>query len=401
MATEYDPCSDEAMRDPHPLYARLRAEDPVHYMARYDAWAVASFADVWQICGDTEHFTTTTGQHPGSVLYGLPPSESFPDLDPPEHRFRRRRVSRGYTREMASNDELRVRAIARGILAEAIRHHSGSMDVFRDYLNRVTAHHAGEKAGLPWEDAERIRARIDDQFAREPGQVGMSANNIDAATEVAGYLMQLVAEAKNDSASTRGLLAELVGSDGGLSDEQIMWELFTVLVTGSDTVELAAAATLYYLAEHPDQLAAVRADPTLLPWAFAEAARLDHPTNLLARGVKKDVRLRGKELREGQGVLLLWASACRDEAEFGHADRYDIHRRPSRSLLFGHGQHQCMGEHLAMRMGPAILDEFLSVVPDYEVARADCGRVYGEFFKGFNRVPITYAVDESRLAGTS
>lgn len=384
------------MRDPHPLYARLRAEDPVHYMERYDAWAVASFAGVWQVCGDTEHFTTTTGQHPGSVLYGLPASASFPDLDPPEHRFRRRLVSRGYTREMARHDEQRVREIARTILGQVLAAGDGTMDAYRDYLCRVTAHHAAEKAGLPWEDAERIRTRIDDQFAREVGQVGMSPANVEAAMEVAGYLMGLVGRARSDPAGASGLLGELMESDSGLSDEQLMWELFTVLVTGSDTVELAAAATLHQLDAHPDQLTAVRADPTLLPWAFAEAARLDHPTNILARGVKADVQLGGKKLRRGQGVLLLWASACRDEAEFDHADRFDIHRRPARSLLFGHGQHQCMGEHLAMRMGPAILDEFLSAISSYEVDRAGCERLYGEFFKGFNKVPVAYRVDPSR-----
>ena len=75
---------------------------------------------------------------------------------------------------------------------------------------------------------------------------------------------------------------------------------------------------------------------------------------------------------------------------FPDADRYDVHRRPGRTLLFGHGQHKCLGEHLAMRVGSAILDELLARVADYEVDDAGCGRLYGEFLKGYNRMPIRF-----------
>ena len=171
-------------------------------------------------------------------------------------------------------------------------------------------------------------------------------------------------------------------------------ELHTIMVTASETTELAVAGTVYYLSRDRVQLDEVLADRSLVPWAFAETVRYDHPTNMLCRSVRADmVDVGGKTLRHGQGVLLLWASANRDEAVFPDADRYDVHRRPGRTLLFGHGQHKCLGEHLAMRVGSALLDELLVRVADYEVDEAGCGRLYGEFLKGYT---LTKAIKKYR-----
>jgi hypothetical protein len=393
VAVDYDPYSHEAMTEPRPLYARLRAEDPVHYLEQYDTWALASFDAVWQVCLDTTSFTCTHGQTPNQVMLGDPTGHTFPELDPPEHRLRRRVLSPDYTRDMATHDEPHVREIARSVLAPLVAGKGRTMDAYADYASRVTARAAADKAGLPRGDAERIRHRMDDMFTREPGQRGSSDANIAAAMEVFEYLYGLVAVARQERDRATGLLRVLLDAqvDGvALTDEQIAAELHTVMITGSETTELGVAATLHYLAAHPDQLATVRADRSLIPHAFAEAIRCDHPTNILCRAVTRDVEVSGTMLHAGQGVLLLWSSANLDEAEFPNASTYDLHRRYERSLLFGHGQHKCLGEHLAVRMGTAILDELFAAIGSYEVDTARCHRLYGEFLKGFDTLPIRF-----------
>ncbi|MCB0994665.1 MAG: cytochrome P450, partial [Acidimicrobiales bacterium] len=131
------------------------------------------------------------------------------------------------------------------------------------------------------------------------------------------------------------------------------------------------------------------ADPSLAPWVFAEAIRYDHPTDMLTRVVRRDVTVGGKELSEGQGVLLLWGSANRDESVFPDADRFDISRRPERDLLFGHGQHKCIGEHIGMRMGSVLLEELFSRISGYTVDRSGVRRSRAEFLKGYCAMPIT------------
>ncbi|MFA5882711.1 MAG: cytochrome P450 [Acidimicrobiia bacterium] len=390
MTVDYDPYSEAAMLEPQRLYAQLRAHDPVHYLPHYDAWALACFDDVWQACSDTESFSVRRGQTPNQVLLGEPAANlTFPELDPPEHRLRRRVLAPSYTREAALHDAPVVRTMANEVLAPLLD--AGVFDAFDDYASTVSARFAGAKAGIPAADVDTIRHLLHAAIAREPGQRGTSPANERAMGEVFGYLHGLVAKARADGALASGLLAELLAArvDGApLDDAQIAAELHTLLVTGSETTELATAAALFLLDRHPEQKAQALAEPTLATAVFAEAVRFDHPTDMLCRVVEREVEVGGKRLARGQGVMLLWASANRDEREFERAGEFDIHRRAARSLLFGHGQHKCIGEHVAMQMGSALLGELLASVRDFEVDTAGVRRRRGEFLKGYDAMPI-------------
>ena len=391
MTVRYDPLGDEEMFDARPAYAELRAHDPVHYMQVYDAWALAGFDVVWQACSDTVSFSVRRGQTPYQVLLGEPAMNlTFPELDPPEHRLRRRVLSPYYTREAAHDDAAMIRAIAADVLLPLLER--GSFDAFDDYASQVASQFAARKAGVPADDADRIRRLLHDAIAREPGQRGTTAANAHAMATVFGELHGLIGLARSDRSMAAGLLAELLDAtvDGrALDDAQIAAELHTLLVTGSETVELAVGAALVNLARETEQCNALLADPTLAAAAFAEAVRFDHPTDMLCRVVERDVVVGDKQLRRGQGVLLLWGSANRDESVFAHADRFDMNRRSERTLLFGHGQHKCIGEHLGMRMGAIILETLFAAIGAYEIDEMGLRRRRGEFLKGYNVVPVT------------
>lgn len=392
MIVAYDPLSADAMRDPQPLYARLRAEDPVHYMEQYDTWALASFDAVWQACSDTDSFSVRRGQTPLQILLGEPAANlTFPELDPPEHRARRRVFAPSYTREAALVDGEAVRVIAREAIDEVLAR-GNQFDVFADYAHVVAGRFAATKAGIPLADADALRTSISAAFHREPGQRGSSEANQAAMFAAFGSLHALVAASRAEPSQASGLLATLLAVEVNgkpLADEQIAAELHTLMVTGSDTSELGVAGTIYSLAQSPEQRDEVLADPAQSVWAFAEALRFDHPTDILGRCVVHDVDVGGKTLRAGQGVLLLWGSANRDEAEFSHADQFDIHRRHERSLVFGHGRHNCIGEHIGMRMGTVMLEELFASISAFVVDFDGVGRRCGEFLKGFDRVPVT------------
>lgn len=394
MTVDYDPYSDSAMLDPHPLYAQLRAQDPVHHLPDYDAWALASFDAVWQACADTESFSVLRGQTPNQVLLGEPALNlTFPELDPPEHRLRRRVLVPAYTREAALADVGTLQALARSALAPLLAR--GSFDAFDEYASTVSARFAGAKAGIPAEDVDTVRRLLHDAVAREPGQRGTSEANAAAMGQVFGYLHEQVAAARADRGRATGLMATLLDAtvDGApLADAQIAAELHTLLVTGSETVELATANALLQLDAHPGQRARLLDRPDEAIWVFAESVRYDHPTDVLCRVVRRDVTIGGRELRAGQGVLLLWGSANRDQREFPDADTFDIQRRPVRSLLFGHGQHKCIGEHVALRMGATLLGELAAAVDDFRVDREGVHRRRGEFLKGYDAMPVTVSV---------
>lgn len=392
---DYDPYSDEAMRDSFPLFARLRKEAPVYYIEKYDCWALSCFRDVWEASLDQEHFTATGGQSPGQVMLDEPVPHSFMTMDPPEHRTHRSIIGPEYARRAAERDAPRIRALAREILAPLLPR--GEFDVYSDYANRVTTLNAAHMAGVPREDAEQVRAWIDGMLEREKGQVGTSEKNGVSAAQLDGYLRDLIREKQKRPEQATGHLASWlsVEIDGEkLSEDAIAANLFSLVVTGSETTPLSVAGTLVYLDGDPEQRELVLGDLAHVGNAFSECLRFDQPTNMLGRKVKKDVEIAGSKLRSGQGVLFLYASANRDESEFADADRYDVLRCPRRTLSFGHGVHKCLGEHLAMTMGVILLEELLEGIGQYELDPAACGRIYGEFLSGYNRVPIRFEPTE-------
>ena len=153
---------------------------------------------------------------------------------------------------------------------------------------------------------------------------------------------------------------------------------------------MVTAGTVYYLAKHPEQKARVLADRSLIRKAFQETVRFDQPTNMLARRTRKGFNLEGCEIKDGQGLLFIYASANRDAAHFERPDVFDIDRTSQRDLSFGIGGHVCLGVNLAIETGTIMLEELFEALGDYLLEEAGCERSYAEFLSGFTKVPIRW-----------
>lgn len=398
--TEYDPFSHEAMKDPHPLYAKLRAMGGPVFMPKYNAWALARFADVWAAStGQEENITFTAGQTPEQVLLGGPVPHTFMTMDAPDHRKWRGLIREEYTPEGVKQNADRIRKLTREMLAPLLG--KGEMDVYKQLANRVTCINAGYMLGLPPQDSETWRALIDGMLEREVGQIGGgSPKNQQSFGQLFGYFMQYIADIRQHPEKAGGhtktyLEAEIDGKK--LSDEELAFYMFSLLVTGSETTPISVAGTLYYLNQNPAQKKEVVANPQLVRKAFLETLRIDQPTNMLARKARKDFDLNGAHIKAGQGLLYLYASADRDEAEFPKADIFNMHREYKRDLTFGHGGHKCLGMHLGTLMGCIILEELISALGDYSVVEDQCSRLYGEHLSGFGKVVIRWNPATAKL----
>jgi cytochrome P450 len=392
MAIDYDPTSHEVMQNPWPYYAQLRAEAPVFYHEGYDTWFLSRFEDVWEATG-SDAFTVELGVMPESVFYKEHPPKDppvFTMLDMPRQRPYRRVLSPSYGKNKIARLEGMVREKARGILAPLIER--GELDVYRDYANPLATRVIANMIGIDEEETLELREGVERFFAREPHQ----KRSTEAQQQILASLIARLAEIAEERAAAKDwerddhmsawLSAEVEGRR--MSPLEVGINAYNMLVTGAEVIPLSVANSAYYLWQHPDQRKSVVDDPSLVPHAFAESLRFDQPTNLLGRFVKHDVEIRGQMLREGQGCMLLWASANRDENEFEQADRFDITRRPRRSLSYGHGFHKCIGEHLGNLEGRILLEELLAAAPNYEIDAAGVGRAYSEFLHGYTRMPL-------------
>lgn len=397
--TDYDPYSHEAMKDPYPLYAAMRKEATPHFMPKYNGWALARFQDIWDASTKVdENCTFTKGQTPGQVLLGEPVPSTFMTMDAPEHRKWRGLIRHEFTPEGVRESEQRLRELTRELLTPLLK--KGEFDVYSDLSNRVTCINAGYNLGLPREDAEKWRGLIDDMLHREEGQIGGgSERNQAAAGQLFGYFGQYVYQLRTDptlAARYTKIFLEASVDGRSLSDEEMMFYLFSLLVVGSETTPITVAGVFWNLEHNPEQKTAVLKEiatgkTDLARKAFLETARYDQPTNMLARVAKKDFELNGAQIKAGQPLLFLYASAERDETVYPDADKFDLYRQPTeKSLMFGHGGHKCLGMHLGVMMGCILVEEIMKAVGDYTVVTDQCERLYGEHLSGWGKVTIKF-----------
>ena len=144
---------------------------------------------------------------------------------------------------------------------------------------------------------------------------------------------------------------------------------------------------VYRLYKNPEQRAEVVANPKLARPAFLEALRLDTSTQSMGRVVTKPIEFQGTTLQPGQGVLLLLASAQRDEREYKDPDVFDIHRNPKRTLTFGIGEHMCAGRNFGPFLGETLTRILLERMPDYSIDESNLTKFKTEFMKGWVELP--------------
>lgn len=405
MTVNYDPFSHQDMLDPSEHYRQMRAEGAPHYIEKYDAWALARFEDVWEAsCMKQDSITFTGGQAPIQVLLDIIPkstSKQFMVMDAPESTKWRGVIRKDYTPEGALSQEARIRELAREILEPYLAR--GKMDVYSDYGNIIAGINAGYMLGMSREMSERCRTLINNFLYREQGQTdgALSELNINAVMEINSIIADYVAELRaNPEKAQRQIKAYMecdVDNGHGLNDEDLIAQIFSLLITGSETTPVTVAGTLYYLDKYPEQKQQVLNDHSLITKAFLEAARYDQPTNLLVRNAAKDIVIGGKNIKKGQAILYIYASACRDPEEYDNPDIFDIHRQVKRDLVFGHGLHKCLGMHLAVVMGRVMLEELLSAIGDYQLVEEGCEQLYGEHIAGFGKLTITWDPEKACL----
>jgi cytochrome P450 len=195
-----------------------------------------------------------------------------------------------------------------------------------------------------------------------------------------------LANPKDDLVSTL-MHAEIDGERLERADFSSFFML--LLVAGNETTRNLVSGGMLALMEHPEQRERLMADRALLPTAIEEMLRWVSPVNVFRRTATRDTAIRGQKIREGEQVVLFYASANRDEDVFPAADTFDVARTPNDHLAFGIGPHFCLGANLARLEIRVMFEELLRRLPDIELAgRPERLRSY--FINGIKRMPVKF-----------
>jgi cytochrome P450 len=388
---EFDPYSEDLFADPFPIYKRLRDEARDLYLKQYDCFFLSRFEDVHNACRN-KAFSHARGTTPMTLLQGYPPPpRALSSMVPPEHTALRASLNPDFMPTAARAIEAKAREVVGGYLDELMP--QGTFDVNGDFAQRLAVYLTLLIIGLPTRDADWVASQVKLAFNRVPGVKGPTAAANRANQNLQDYAWQGIAERRRRPQGS-GVLEKLMSFEfegKKLPDEELISNIFLLIIGGSETVPKAFAGAVYQLWRSPGQRAELVADPELAHDAFWEAVRTDMPTLMLGASADIDTEIcGGTRVRAGQKIMHLWASANRDEREFADPDRFNIHRRAPRIVSFNPGRHICLGIHVAQLEGRVMLQELLARIPDYEIDEGRAVSLRSEMFRGFQSLPITF-----------
>jgi cytochrome P450 len=305
---------------------------------------------------------------PGSIIFE----------DPPQHDVYRSLLSRVFTPRRVNGLEPKIREFCATRLDPRVS--TGRFDFVHDLGAYMPMRTIGMLLGIPEEDQERLREASDEGLQLESGEMPDPLErmaNAEKQTNVFAEYIDWRAKNPSDDLMTELLNAEYEDADGArkkLTREEVLGYIGLLAGAGNETTTRLIAWTGKVLAEHPDQLARVAQDRSLVPKVIEEVLRYEAPSPIQARYATADAEWHGQTVPEGSVMVILNGSGNRDDRKFENGDTFDVGRKLDHHLSLGYGIHFCMGAALARLEGRIALDEVLQRFPngwavDYDNAR--------------------------------
>lgn len=383
---------------PYEVFRELRDADPVshHDHPGWEGgyWAVSRHTDVQRVSRDWNGFhnapnpflpdSADVGDQSGSSLLMI-------SLDPPEHTKLRKLISSGFTPRRVNDLAVQVKARVDAVIDSVAER--GECDLVRDVALWLPLHAIADLVGVPEEDRKQVFEWTETTFGFEAGTP--PAVRAEAAQAMFAYADAMCAERANEPRDD--LMSVLLHAEvDGERLTQMQLAVFFMLLqnAGSETTRNLITTGTLTLLQRPDQLRRLRNDPTLLPVAIEELLRHATPVMSFTRMATKDTEIGGQAITEGDRVLMVYASANRDERAFDGPDGIDITRDPNDHVAFGAGgPHFCLGAHLARLESKLMFEAILTRFEGLEVTAdpASLPRVNSNLIDGLAEMPVRWS----------
>ena len=409
MSVDYDPRRPEVIADPFPTFARLRAEDPVHWSDVLGGWVLTRYRDVRQVLNDPrfsadritpfrDHLAPEARGQIADLLKTLGMWSVF--NDPPDHTRRRALLNRAFTpRAVAALRPMVERMVAHLVARVA---EQGAMDLIADFAYPLPAGVIAGMIGVPMADLDRFKLWSDDIATfvgsalatpdkRERGERGMR--------ELSAYFRDMVADHRKNP--REDILSALIAAEEAgscLSEDEVVASCIFLLFAGHETTTNLIGNGMLALLRHPDAYETLRRTPSLAPDAVEEMLRYDGPTQAMTRIAREEVRLddASPAIRVGDRVFALLNAANRDPEMFPQPERFDILRDENRHISFGFGAHYCLGAPLARLEGAIAVAALVDRLPDLALA-AEAPQWSDNFvLRGVKALPVRFRAQRPR-----
>lgn len=405
-ATEVDlaavDLADPAVWDdgpPYELFARMRREDPVHYSPQRNVpgeggfWSITRFDDVRTVSRDHRTFSSEKRGIFNVDDIGVPLDVQrlqLISMDPPRHDRLKALVIKAFTPERVAAHEEAIKQIINDVLDSVADRES--FDLVRDIARPVPARVIGSMLGTPPEDDERLVYWTNVFSAFEDPEIRSQWDDAGAIVgEIITYLGEQMAQRRDnprDDLITAVMNAEV---DGEKLNELEMATFFTLLMTaGNDSTRATYSATMLALMQNPDQLILLQENPELLEPTVEEGLRYAPAFAFMGRAATTDFELHGKQIKEGDRLLLWYLASNRDETVFENPHEFDITREEladKHQAFGGRGKHFCLGANLARLELKLWIQETVRRFPDLALD-GDPTRVRALFLNQYKSIPV-------------
>jgi cytochrome P450 len=399
----FDPLAPEQMESPFAVYARARREEPVFYSKKYGVWVVTRYSDLSHVTRDTASFSsanaleakTEPSPEVRAVLRdGYMEFQSLVQSDPPDHTRIRNVFNKALSASRIAAMEPQVRGVANRLIDAFVN--DGEVDLISKFAFPFPGAVICLLLGVPLEDLPQIKQwSIAKQVllaAQEENErlVECARDFVALQRYFRDHIERRVKEPRDDLLTL--LVPAEIGGTAPLTMQEAVCNAMDLLAAGHETTTDLIGNGLRLFMSHPEQLAQLRADMSLLPAALDEVLRAESPVRGLFRKVTTQVELGGARIPAGARLFLLYGSGNRDETVFERSEEFDIHRKTDVAhLAFGKGIHYCVGNALARLEGKIALELLLTRLPNVrrDSTREAVRRPYLILW-GFERLPIRW-----------
>lgn len=365
----------EIVKDPHPYFHELRSKDPVHWNTIWKGWIITKYEDVVALAQDPRISANRLNEKVVAKMpeEGRKVAELMLNwivlMDPPDHTRVRKVLQKAFT----PRSIMKMQEYAEEVVNEALDALEGrrEIDLLEDFAHNIPTNILAKMMGLPTEDFEKIKEWTRDLNKlvfidiNEPNR---HKSALEGIQNMSDYLHGVFQERRKNPGDDLISALIVANENGILTEDELVAQCILLFQAGHESTANSISGSMISLLSHPEEFEKLKNNPELIHSAFEEMVRFGGWSGGV-RIAKEDIEIRGKQIKKGDRVFIVYSAANRDPEVFESPDKFDILRDPNNHVGFGHGNHYCLGNQLARLEVKTSINALIAKYPNISLSK--------------------------------